>query len=160
MRHPFAFVSILSIGLVACNATKPVETPVADEIVISIDRSVEPVQGDIIRSREFLVMEGAAKVRVLVRELEADGSSKLQLVDPTVVPDSLAFFTAYYAGGGDDVRVRRAGDGLVVERRMNDETGAQCGAWETLQMVQVSAETAVTVDREGEMVDQLMFECE
>ncbi len=159
MRHPLAFV-LLPVLLVACVPSEPVPVETSYEIVISMEHDVEPMGNGVIRTREFMVVSGAADLRVPVREIESDVSNTLQLVHPDIAPDAVAFFTVYAPGAGDDVRVRRTSGGLVIERRMNSEMGPECGAWETLQAIQIDAETTVRIDYEGEIVDQLMFECE
>lgn len=62
-------------------------------------------------------------------------------------PSIIAVFTAWFAGGGEEVRVTRSEDraALVIEKRSGDESGA-CTDWERV------GEIAISPDQEAQLM--------
>lgn len=160
MIRPLTLAIVASVALVACapSSTKPVVS--ADKIVISLSAETTDKGNGIMHTTETMHLAGAVDMDVIVRELEADGVNTLQQVDDSKLPDGvLAFFTAYYAGGGDDVRVRKASGGFIIEHRFVDEMAETCPAWEAMQIVTVDGSLPVEVEYDGQVVDSISSTC-
>lgn len=131
---------LLPLVLAACTAATPQDSASDSSLPsqgaplsIAFEKSVNTDSEATVSTAAKIRFEGVVDATVDLGELLGE----LMPVHPqTYDNNTLAVFTTWWAGAGDDVRVRHdvAKNALVIEERMGDESG-ECTDWEMTESI-------------------------